>query len=611
MNKQSSFAILKNGFKFLFSMDKTIIPLTMFQSIATGLFPFVNVYFTAEIIGVLSTSKDLATLIRLISTAVCFNFVLFFAQTYIAQITNKKRDFLIRMELSKVSQTLFSTDYPNLEDADFQEKIKKHKENLYENGSFFWYLVTSIQNLTSGIIITVSSIVLLFPMFKIGLTKTGDSFVERPIFLLSIFAFIVVAIVIIFLLSRSTQKKWYKVNEKYTALWKIFHFYSEMIKDYKTGKEIRIYNQQKLIEDHATDVLSNKGMKLRQEAGRLMAINSSMIAIIGAILGFAIYIFIAIKGQARLFEIADLVKYAGAFMQCVVGITMIAETLGITPKVVPGMRAYFDLTEGGKSRETGDKKIENANSYVVEFKNVSFKYPSAENYALKNFSIKISNNENLAVVGRNGSGKTTFIKLLCRMYDPDEGEILLNGINIKEYAEEEYNNLFSVVFQDFKLFAFSLAENIACGDKYDVEKIHRCLEGSGASTHKSMFQKGLDTPIYKNIDKDGVEISGGEAQMLALSRALYKDAPIVVLDEPTAALDPIAEHDIYTRFNSLVENKTAIYISHRLSSCRFCTNVAVFDQGQLVQLGNHDELVIDKDGKYFELWDAQAKYYCE
>lgn len=611
MNKQSSLTILKKGFKFLFSMDKTIIPLTVLQSVATGLFPFVNIYFTAEIIGVLSTTKNVKMLITLVLTAVCLNFILFFAQTYIVQVTNKKKDLLCRMELSKVSQTLFATDYPNLEDAEFQEKIKKHKENLYQSGSFFWYLVTSIQNLFSGTIITVSSIVLLFPMFKIGLTRTGDSFVERPIFLLTIFAFIAVAIVIIFLLSRSTQKKWYKVNEKYVALWKIFHFYSEMIKDYKTGKEIRIYNQQELIENHATDVLSNKGMKLRKEAGRLMAINSSMIAIIGAILGFGIYLFIAIKGQARLFGISDLVKYAGSFMQCVAGITMIAETLALTPKIVPGMRAYFDLTESGKTRETGDRKIENTESCVIEFKNVSFKYPSAETYALKNFSIKISNNENLAVVGRNGSGKTTFIKLLCRMYDPDEGEILLNGINIKEYAEDEYNKFFSVVFQDFKLFAFTLAENIACSEQYDAEKIHWCLEGSGANTHKSIFQKGLDTPIYKNIDKDGVEISGGEAQMLALSRALYKDAPIVVLDEPTAALDPIAEHDIYTRFNSLVENKTAIYISHRLSSCRFCTNVAVFDNGQLVQLGNHDELVIDTYGKYFELWDAQAKYYCK
>ena len=191
------------------------------------------------------------------------------------------------------------------------------------------------------------------------------------------------------------------------------------------------------------------------------------------------------------------------------------------------------------------------NDYKIEFRDVSFQYPGCEGYALSHINLEFHVGERLAVVGQNGSGKTTLIKLLCRLYDPSEGEILLNGINIKKYDYGE----------------------------------------------------------YKDYEGDGVEISGGEAQKIALARALYKDAPFIILDEPTAALDPVAEYEIYSKFNEIVEDKTAIYISHRLSSCRFCDEIAVFDQGRIIQRGSHEQLVSDEKGKYHELWHAQAKYY--
>ena len=213
------------------------------------------------------------------------------------------------------------------------------------------------------------------------------------------------------------------------------------------------------------------------------------------------------------------------------------------------------------------------------------------------------------MVGKNGSGKTTFIKLLCRLYDPTEGEILLNGINIKKYDYEEYKTIFSVVFQDFKLFSFSLGENVAASVAYEEEKVISCLEKAGFGERLKNLEKGVHTYLYRNFDEDGIEISGGEVQKAALARALYKDAPFIILDEPTAALDPVAEFEIYSRFNEIVGEKTAVYISHRLSSCRFCNDIAVFDEGRLVQRGSHEELVADKDGKYYELWQAQAQYY--
>ena len=224
-------------------------------------------------------------------------------------------------------------------------------------------------------------------------------------------------------------------------------------------------------------------------------------------------------------------------------------------------------------------------------------------------SIKFRIGERLAVVGLNGSGKTTFIKLLCRLYDPTEGEILLNGINIKKYDYNEYMSIFSVVFQDFKLFSFSLGQNVAASVKYDSARVKDCLEKAGFGARLQEMPEGLDTCLYKDFEENGVEISGGEAQKIALARALYKDAPFIVLDEPTAALDPIAEAEVYSNFNKIVGDKTAIYISHPLSSCRFCDEIVVFDNGQIVQQGSHDKLVADENGKYYALWYAQAQYY--
>lgn len=246
--------------------------------------------------------------------------------------------------------------------------------------------------------------------------------------------------------------------------------------------------------------------------------------------------------------------------------------------------------------------------YEMEFRDVSFKYPGSETYALRNVNMKFEIGKRLAVVGRNGSGKTTFIKLLCRLYDPTEGEILLNGIDIRKYDYAEYLPIFSVVFQDFCLFSLKLGENIATSSVYQKEKVSDCLENAGFGDRLAKMEQGIDTYLYKDYEENGIDISGGEAQKIAIARALYKDAPFMILDEPTAALDPMAEAEIYSRFNEIVGDKTVVYISHRLSSCKFCDEILVFDKGSVIQQGSHENLV-KVPGKYQELWNAQAQYY--
>lgn len=249
--------------------------------------------------------------------------------------------------------------------------------------------------------------------------------------------------------------------------------------------------------------------------------------------------------------------------------------------------------------------------YEVEFKDVSFQYPGSDIWALRHVNMKFKIGKRLAIVGENGCGKTTFIKLLCRLYDPQEGQILLNGIDIRKYRYDDYMGIFSVVFQDFQLICQPLGANVAGGINYDSDRVKKALVDAGFGERLSHMEKGLDTMIYKNLSEDGVDVSGGEAQKIAIARALYKDAPFIILDEPTAALDPIAEAEIYSKFDQITGHKTAIYISHRLSSCKFCDEIAVFHQGRVIQQGTHESLVNERNGKYYELWNAQAQYYAE
>ena len=274
------------------------------------------------------------------------------------------------------------------------------------------------------------------------------------------------------------------------------------------------------------------------------------------------------------------------------------------------VRSYIEAPE--PFRMEGGKAIEPDTSlpYTLELRDVSFRYPNTETWALRHVNMKFQVGSRLAVVGENGSGKTTFIKLLCRLYDPTQGEILLNGIDIRKYSYRQYIDLFSVVFQDFQLLAFPLGQNVAAAVEVDKGRAASCLEMAGFGKRLAALPQGLETPLYKEFDESGVQVSGGEAQKIALARALYKDAPFVVLDEPTAALDPVAEMEVYENFDKIVGDKTAVYISHRLSSCRFCDDIAVFDHGHIVQQGSHDTLV-EAPGKYQELWHAQAQYYAK
>lgn len=251
-----------------------------------------------------------------------------------------------------------------------------------------------------------------------------------------------------------------------------------------------------------------------------------------------------------------------------------------------------------------DKEIE-----AIEFVNLTFKYPKTEKPVLENISFKINKGDKISIVGINGAGKTTLIKLLCRLYQPTSGEILINGHNIFDYEYKTYIEKISAVFQDYKLFAFSLKENIIASQTCVEEEVSNCVNKVGLAEKIKQLPQGLNSFYGKSYDEQGIELSGGEIQKVAIARALYKKASLVILDEPTSALDPLAEADIYQNFNNLVLNKTAIYISHRMSSSVFCDKIIIIQEGHLIAYDTHHHLMQDENGLYYKLFISQAKNY--
>lgn len=331
-----------------------------------------------------------------------------------------------------------------------------------------------------------------------------------------------------------------------------------------------------------------------------------------------IYIYLIRCIINKTITIGNFTLYLSAtstFFECVMTMLNSINSFLHNSRYVDDFRSFYD---NEKLRinlpETTQKKeiLKPQKSYEFEFQNVSFKYPRAERYALQNISIKINAGERLAVVGLNGAGKSTFIKLLLRLYEPTEGKILLNGTDIQNYDINSYFDVFAPVFQEVNLFAMTFAENISmkAPDETDKELVKKTVIQSGLEEKLNSLEKGLDTQLLKVIYDDGIDLSGGQKQKLALSRALYKNAPVVVLDEPTAALDAIAESKLYSDFDKLIGGKTSIYISHRLSSTQFCNNVAMFKDGKLIEYGTHDSL-IKQNGEYANMFKIQAQYYVE
>lgn len=401
--------------------------------------------------------------------------------------------------------------------------------------------------------------------------------------------------------------------------------------DFAFGKDIRLFRMQgplyRLLHRY-TDLLNAQAGVAQKRYARNYVMGD-VLELVQEIATYGLLIYMVITAKM---SVADFTLYLGSAHSAATALNEIfgkiirinKESLHINDfrdfiesdeKGVPETKSDFKrdyqiCEDAYKQSET--VKWDNNADYKIEFDHVSFKYPGSDSYALKDMSITLNSGEKLAVVGLNGAGKTTFVKLLCRLYEPTEGHIYLNGKDIAEYELNDYWGLIAPVFQEDESFAFSIAQNVAMKDKegQNREQIEKALSEADLLKKVQQLTKGMDTYLYKNLEDDGTDFSGGQKQKLMLARALYKAAPVIVLDEPTAALDAIAEAKSYENFNSMAGGRTCVYISHRLSSTKFCDAIAMFADGQLVEYGNHETLMA-KQGRYAELFRIQAQYYTE
>ena len=302
-----------------------------------------------------------------------------------------------------------------------------------------------------------------------------------------------------------------------------------------------------------------------------------------------------------------VLRYAQAIFQACMSVSASIQLAGEFRTDVGRIASTLEYLNLEAEKTKGDSFTEMTKG-VIEFRNVSFRYPGTKELVLDHISLKIEPSEKIAVVGKNGSGKTTLVKLLCRLYEPEEGEILWNGKNIREYDLREWQKIFAIVFQDYSLLSLTLGQNVAASEQYEVERAKEVLQLAGFGERLNKLKKGLETVVYPEYEQDGVSFSGGEEQKIAIARAIYKGGQICILDEPTAALDPVSESRVYESFDEIVKGKTAVYISHRLSSCKFSDRIFVLDNGKIAESGTHEAL-LSQNGLYAQLWQAQAQYY--
>lgn len=381
----------------------------------------------------------------------------------------------------------------------------------------------------------------------------------------------------------------------------------QVIANYPKGKHIRLYGMQEKLRREQRKQTAGFGHLIAHQ-GR-MELKPGLAGDISSVaISAMVYLTVSAIAMAGGLGAGSIIWYAGVVQQL---LESVRRLIGLASELYGNctrQQVIFGLTEAVKEADSGARGLPSGEEHTLEFRDVSFAYPGSDRMVLEHVDLRISGRERVALVGPNGSGKTTFVKLLCRLYDPTEGVILMNEVDIRKYRYEEYMRLFSVVFQDFQVFSLKMGEYIAGRDGVDEQRALDAVSRAGLTGLLSKMPQGLDTVIGRDFSENGFVVSGGEAQKLAIARAIYKDAPFVILDEPTAALDPVTENEIYTKFHEIIGKKTALFISHRLSACRFAGEILVFEKGDIVQRGSHDALC-GQEGLYRRMWEAQAKYY--
>lgn len=618
--------------KILFQASKWMFPIMIFQNMILSLLPFLNIWYGYRILEGMLTGALRDAVMALVWQMVLWNLGL----GILAKCLERCRIVLRERVYLKVDETIIDKtlvmDYEMME-SKYRSNLLRTVQEGQSAGNDICTFCDKLCGVIQDIFSLVYAIVLLRTIFT-GQPAANDlagiaafcSSPAAPAVLLILYLLVILGESAVVMKQNRLYDESYQDNLSNNR--KIQYFYDLIFYEYKNGKDFRLYRMEKLLMKylrHFFDGVRQRTTRFLSDSSRLDACTLTA----EGLLLFLAYLFVGVRALSGIINAAEVLKYVSTLTLFCQACKSLISRYGELNRILFSLQNYSRYLALGNDSPKGNLTInavdasdakdaikecrngaeKSFHNLTLEFKDVSFSYPDSSEKILNHLSLKIDLHGKLALVGRNGAGKSTFIKLLCRLYDPTEGQILINGVDIRSYDFAEYRKLFAVVFQDFKLYAFGLGANVAASADYDEDKVWSALESAGIRERAGQFPQGLETLLY-NWFEGGVEISGGEEQKIAIARALYKDAPIVIMDEPTSALDPISEYEIYKKCDLLVKNKAAIYISHRMSSCRFCDQILVFERGNVTQRGSHEELMKEK-GLYQKLWNAQAQYYNE
>lgn len=587
--------IIKNFFyslKKIYKTDKIFVLETIIHTIISALVVFMYPYILKMAIEAIEQNLSFKELILKVLIVVVSVMILVFINQACWRDQSYRARKLSALFTREYHLNSLKTDYEKFEQPESQDAFEKGSRALGTRSGFI--------GLYTNMFTTISKVI----TFIIGC----GIILRVSIWLIVII--VILAIIKLLLTSYNTKKEKTNFHDKTPGIWRKISYTNNISKNLTIGKDLRIYEMDKFIDMERQKTI-DEYMKLYKKEEIRSNILGTIINLIHILDEVALYSFMIYEVINNNMSIAD-------FTFIIASIRTLSRSLTVIINNFSNNLSYSLQVNDYRKFETldlsfnGDTKPLVADEVEIEFKNVSYSYYMQEGYTLKNISFKIKKGERIALVGHNGAGKTTLIKLICGFYHPTEGEILINGVNINEIDRESLIKLIAPVFQDSNHYAVSIKENIAMETigNIDDEKLYMSLNLAGLTKKIESLKNGVDTIITRDMDDTGVELSGGESQKLSIARSIYKNAPFIILDEPTSALDPIAESELYMNLNKIINNHSAIFISHRLSSTKFCDRIFFLEKGELLEVGTHDELM-NIDSEYKKLFNMQAEYYKE
>lgn len=580
-------------------INKNILPVILLNCLFSAIEPFVFIFVSGKLVKYLIEGRAFKEIVTLSLVGAAISLAVYVIKNITENYKMEFMDYLNCKEKNLLIKGMFNLDFKDFESKEYKDKISRHRQETDGIGGVYYETLYLLSDFVSGVLTIIIAAISLGGFYKTLNQSVDIKILGERYFPLILLAALIILSVLLAIFRKKVEEKNEDDREEYSVKYKIYDFYMRLLSDYESLKQIKIFDEKPFIKRELNDKFVKDGLSLDRRVSVRTAFSQAMNEFLMTGINVLFLLVLAVKAIGGLFGADALIIYYGAFKEIVDGIKLLIESVGYKKSIEPKIEILYDVI-ALKSESGEGKYIEESTENAIVAKNICFSYPGSDKNALEEIDVTIKNGEKIAIVGENGSGKTTFINLLTGLYRPTSGEIFVNG---KTPTLENTSKEAGVVSQDFFLFSFMLGENVASSRDVDMKNAALALETSGFGD-----KYPLETYLYKDIDEDGVDVSGGEAQKIALARAIYGNKKLLLFDEPTSKLDPKSEMKVFESFNEVSKGKTAIFVSHRMSACKFADRIILFEKGKISAIGTHEEMIRGSE-RYRTMWEAQAKYF--